>query len=141
AVTGWLDARPWGGTGPVEMIGGYRFDDPSGEVGVEALLVRRGRRTLQVPLTYRGAPLEGAEEHLVTLMEHSVLGRRWVYHAAADPVGVECFTRALPGEQEPARLEVQAADGSISTMEPPVRVRVEGTAPATGSVRLSDDLA
>ncbi len=104
--------------------------------------MRRGGRVLQVPLTYRGAPLAGAEEHLVTLMEHSVLGRRWVYHAAADPIALECFTRVLRGEQAQADLEIHAADGSISTMEPPIRIRVEGTAPATGTgaPRLSDEL-
>ncbi|MEE3920757.1 hypothetical protein V2I01_28665 [Micromonospora sp. BRA006-A] len=41
---------------------------------------------LQVPLTYRGAPLAGADEYLVGVIEHSVLGRRWAYDACGDPV-------------------------------------------------------
>ena len=40
----------------------------------------------QVPLTYRGAPLEGGQHALVGTMEHSVLGRRWVYDGPHDPV-------------------------------------------------------
>jgi hypothetical protein len=44
-------------------VSAYRFDDPAGEVGIETLLVRRGAGpVLQVPLTYRGAPLAGAED-------------------------------------------------------------------------------
>jgi hypothetical protein len=36
----WLDEQPWAVDGGVEMLGSYRFDDPAGEVGVEAMLVR-----------------------------------------------------------------------------------------------------
>ena len=45
-----------------------------------------GRRVLlQVPLTYRDEPLAGADEALITEMEHSVLGTRWVYDGLRDP--------------------------------------------------------
>lgn len=123
AARAWLDLQPWGGSGPVEVIGSYRFDDPAGEVGVEALLVRRGDRVLQVALTYRGAPLPGGR--LVTTMQHSVLGDRWVYEASSDPVAVGCFTRALAGEQEAADFEVLGPDGTVTRREPTVRVRRE----------------
>ena len=64
-----------------------RFDDPDGEVGVETILWRTGKRILlQVPFTYRAAPLAGAEEFLVGTADHSVLGPRWVYDGSADPV-------------------------------------------------------
>ncbi|WP_433495684.1 CG0192-related protein [Micromonospora sp. CA-248089] len=86
----WLPGRPWfaGEAGAeVTRVAAYRFDDPAGEVGVETLLVRAGDGpVLQVPLTYRGAPLAGADEHLVGVIEHSVLGRRWAYDACGDPV-------------------------------------------------------
>ncbi|PTA43317.1 hypothetical protein [Micromonospora sp. RP3T] len=89
-LAGWLPGRPWftGDTdGPVTRVAAYRFDDPAGEVGMETLLVRAGAGpVLQVPLTYRGAPLPGAERFLVGIVEHSVLGRRWVYDACGDPV-------------------------------------------------------
>lgn len=139
-VTAWLDQQPWGGSGDVELIGGYRFDDPDGEVGVEALIARRGDLVAQLPLTYRGAPLEGAEDHLITTMEHSALGKRWIYSAVGDPVAMACFARALAGEQEQAAVEVHHADGRVEPIEPPVRVRLEGT-PTSAEVRFSDDLS
>ena len=86
----WLPGRSWfaGEAGAeVTRVAAYRFDDPAGEVGVETLLVRAGDGpVLQVPLTYRGAPLDGADDFFVGLVEHSVLGRRWVYDACGDPV-------------------------------------------------------
>ncbi len=89
-LAGWLPGRSWfaGEAGAqVSRVAAYRFDDPAGEVGVETLLVRAGDGpVLQVPLTYRGAPLAGADEHLVGVIEHSVLGRRWAYDACGDPV-------------------------------------------------------
>jgi hypothetical protein len=39
-----------------------------------------------VPLTYRGAPLEGAGHALVGTMEPGVLGTRWAYDGCHDPV-------------------------------------------------------
>ena len=67
------------------MIGSYRFDDPDGRVGMEAHLVDAGGTLLQVPLTYRDEPLDGAEDALITEMQHSVLGTRWVYDGLRDP--------------------------------------------------------
>ncbi|MEU8312388.1 hypothetical protein [Micromonospora sp. NPDC048887] len=89
-LASWLPGRQWfaGEAGaPVSRVAAYRFDDPAGEVGVETLLVRAGDGpVLQAPLTYRAAPLAGADEHLVGVIEHSVLGRRWAYDACGDPV-------------------------------------------------------
>ena len=104
-ATAWLDGQPWGGSGELEIIGSY-VDNPEGEVGVEALLVLRAGRRLHVPMTYRGAPLVGAEAHLIGTMDHSVLGTRWAYEAIGDPVAVACFTRALEGQQDQATLEL-----------------------------------
>lgn len=87
-VAAWLPDQPWAaGAGRTRIVARFRFDDPAGEVGIETVLVRRGDGpVLQVPLTYRGAPLEGADEWLITTMDHSVLGPRWVYDALGDPV-------------------------------------------------------
>lgn len=112
-IGAWLDGRTWAGQGPDEVLGAYRFDDPEGEVGVEVFLLRRGDRLLHVPLTYRGAPLPGHEEHLVGTLEHSVLGTRWVYDGTEDEVALACFRRALTGEQEQAELEVWE-DGRVT---------------------------
>jgi hypothetical protein len=124
-VAAWLEGQPWAGPGDVEVIGGYRFDDPDGEVGVEAILLRRGDLPLHVPLTYRGAPLTGGDAHLVGTMQHSVLGDRWVYDALGDPVALACFVRALRGEQEQAPLEIWDGGTLVDRLEPQVRVRME----------------
>lgn len=130
----WLDREALGGTGGVEMLGSYRFDDPEGKVGVEALLVRRGGEVFHLPVTYRGAPLDGAEEHLLTTMEHSVLGPRWVYEAGADPVALACYAAALAGRQEQATLEVWDGDTFVGQRPRTVTVTVEGDGPADGAV-------
>jgi hypothetical protein len=143
-VTAWLDRQPWGADGPMEALESYRFDDPAGEVGVEAILVSRGDVRLHVPMTYRGAPLDGADGHLITTMHHSVLGERWIYDAIADPVAVGCFVRALRGEQQVADMELWDGDTLLGRRESAVRVRPEparpGPAPAGVAVVEVDDI-
>ncbi|MER7754205.1 1,4-alpha-glucan branching protein [Kitasatospora sp. NPDC097643] len=93
-LTSWLPSRPWylGGPGEPELAkaGGFRLDDPEGEVGIEFMVVTDTSGThptsYLLPLTYRGAPLDGAEHALVGTMEHGVLGRRWAYDGCHDPV-------------------------------------------------------
>lgn len=137
-VASWLDRQPWGGVGGVDVIGSYRFDDPEGAVGVEAFMVRRGASLLHVPMTYRGAALDGSEAHLIGTMDHSVLGKRWIYEAINDPVAVACFSRALSGQQKQATLDLYDGDDLIARREPVVRVhrRVDG-ASTVGDLRLA----
>jgi hypothetical protein len=107
-ITPWLPTRPWyaGGAGePVfARAGGFRLDDPEGEVGVEFMVVTDtgGTAAAQagylVPLTYRGAPLDGAEDALIGTAEHGVLGRRWVYDGAHDPVLTAQLLALIGGE-------------------------------------------
>ena len=90
-VTDWVAKQDWAAeldlkADPLEAVTAYRFDDPAGEVGIEIHIVKSGDQLLQVPLTYRGAPLEGADESFVANMEHSVLGKRWVYAGMGDPL-------------------------------------------------------
>jgi hypothetical protein len=84
----WLPTQPWfaGDGADLAPAGQFRFVDPAGEVGVQVMLVTSGGVLYQVPLTYRAAPLEGAEQALIGTMEHSVLGTRWTYDALSDPV-------------------------------------------------------
>lgn len=86
-IAEWAPTRPWGPSAAdaVQVIGSYRFDDPDGRVGMETHLVTAGGALLQVPLTYRDEPLDGAEDALITEMQHSVLGTRWVYDGLRDP--------------------------------------------------------
>ncbi|MET9907218.1 1,4-alpha-glucan branching protein [Streptomyces sp. NPDC006476] len=92
-LTAWLPTRPWyvgNGTPELSKAGGFRLDDPEGEVGIEFMVVVDSSgpepTAYHVPLTYRGAPLPGAEGALVGTMEHGVLGPRWAYDGCHDPV-------------------------------------------------------
>ncbi len=104
----WLPTRPWYvGTGrepELTKAGGFRLDDPDGEVGIEFMVVTdaSGETPLSyhVPLTYRGAPLDGAEQGLVGTLEHGVLGTRWVYDGTHDPVLVAQLLSFLQGRAE-----------------------------------------
>lgn len=139
-VRAWAPTQPWfaGDDEGLEVVGAYRFDDPDGEVGIETLLVRSGDGpVLQVPLTYRGAPLAGAEEWLVTTMEHSVLGDRWVYDACGDPVYAAALATTILGGGTQADLE-REVDGVRTSVEPTVRVVGSGSSDDVGSVGLVD---
>jgi hypothetical protein len=100
-LTAWLPTRPWyAGGDDLVKAGGFRLDDPEGEVGIEFMVVVSGQ-TCMAPLTYRGAPLDGAEHALVGTMEHGVLGRRWIYDACHDPVAVAQLLALIEGHAEP----------------------------------------
>ena len=101
-ISGWLPGAVWfpsDGSVPVRKLASFRFDDPEGAVGIETLIVAAGPHTVQVPLTYRDAPLQGADRFLISEMEHSVLGRRWVYDALGDPVYAAALEAALFSKQ------------------------------------------
>jgi Maltokinase N-terminal cap domain len=93
----WLPTRSWyDGSPDRKPVGSFRFDDPEGEVGCEGFLLGgEGLPTYFLPLTYRAAEVEGAQEHLVGTTEHSELGPRWVYDGCADPVFVRELVRAV----------------------------------------------
>ncbi|MFG3010002.1 1,4-alpha-glucan branching protein [Streptomyces cinerochromogenes] len=107
-LTDWLPTRPWYRGGPdapvLEKSGGFRLDDPEGEVGIEFMVATDTsapeRTAYLAPLTYRGAPLEGAEHALVGTMEHGVLGRRWVYDGCHDPVLVAELLALIEGRAQ-----------------------------------------
>lgn len=86
-IAEWVPRQPWGPAGgtPIDVIGSYRFDDPDGRVGMETFLATAGGQIFHIPLTYRDAPLADADDALIATMEHSVLGRRWVYDGLRDP--------------------------------------------------------
>ncbi|HEY6748259.1 MAG TPA: hypothetical protein VI357_21385 [Mycobacteriales bacterium] len=130
ALTAWVPGRPWAAgldASALTQVGAYRFDDPDGEVGIETMLVRTADGVvLQAPLTYRGAPLAGAEDALVTTMEHSVLGSRWIYDGCADPVCVRALIAAVLTGGHEAELQYDSGAG-IELRKPTVRVAGSGS--------------
>ncbi|RJT78449.1 hypothetical protein D6T63_13155 [Arthrobacter cheniae] len=117
----WLAEQPWaeGLDGALERAASFRFDDPEGEVGVETLLIGAGGALVQVPLTYRGAPVEGLEEHLVGTLDHPALGQRWVYDAVADPVYLAAMADAVL-DGAPQAGQFHEVDGELVEIEPTV---------------------
>ncbi|GAB3840135.1 hypothetical protein GCM10029963_08210 [Micromonospora andamanensis] len=135
----WLPTRDWyAGGGDVTRVAAYRFDDPAGQVGIETLLVRGGDGPVhQVPLTYRGAPLDGADEWLVGTTEHSVLGRRWVYDAVGDPVYAAALAAAILAGTGQAE-EYFEVDGRREVRPPSMDITSDASAadaPPVGAVR------
>ena len=123
-IASWLPGTGWfaGPARPdVQAVAAFRWDDPAGEVGVETHLVAVDGEVLQVPLTYRAAPLTGADDFLLGTMDHSVLGQRWVYDAVGDPVYAEALAAAVLDGREQAAL--QTPDGTVL----PPTVSVSGT--------------
>ena len=135
-VAAWVPGRPWGGAAvgaALEQVAAYRFDDPAGEVGTETFVLRAGDSLLQVPLSYRGAPVPELAEHLVGTTEHSVLGRRWCYDACADPVYVAALAAAVLAGV-PQAEEYVVADGGQQRREPTAHVTGSGTAAGVGTL-------
>ncbi|MEU1710330.1 1,4-alpha-glucan branching protein [Streptomyces sp. NPDC005706] len=100
----WLPTRPWyrGGPAPeLEKSGGFRLDDPAGEVGIEFMVTTdtSGPEPVAylVPLTYRGAQRAGDGHGLIGTSEHGVLGKRWVYDGCHDPVLVTELLSLIEG--------------------------------------------
>ncbi|WP_248580001.1 hypothetical protein [Nocardioides sp. InS609-2] len=136
-MDGWLPSRSWfPGTADLEPIGAYRIDDPAGEVGIEGFLLGSPdspeRPALHLPLTYRDAPLAGAEAFLVGTMEHSVLGKRWVYDACGDPVFARALAATVLNGDHEADLFIEV-DGEMQQRKPTVTVRGTGTGTGAGA--------
>jgi len=107
-LTPWLPGQPWylGEAAPrLTKAGGFRLDDPEGAVGLEFMAVTDDSGdepvTYHLPLSYRGAPLAGADGALIGTGEHGVLGKRWIYDGTRDPVLVTQLFALLLGEAEP----------------------------------------
>lgn len=140
-LASWLPSRPWyhgDAAGPrLAGAGGFRLDDPKGEVGIEFMIVTDTSGSepaaYLVPLTYRGAPLDGAEHALVGTSEHGVLGRRWVYDACQDPVAVAELAALIEG-----RVEAQAQSVS-DTVDDEVTRACAGEGPLPAHFAAAED--
>ena len=114
----WLPTRPWylgtAGTAEPVKVGGFRLDDPDGEVGIEFMVVTDGAVTYHAPLTYRSSPLDGADDALVGTTEHGVLGKRWVYDGTRDPMLVGQLVALIQGGAVPqAQSETDTPDRTV----------------------------
>lgn len=121
-LTSWLPGQPWylstGRAPELTEAGGFRIDDPQGEVGIEFMLVTDGSgdraTTYQVPMTYRAHALAGAGGALIGTAEHGVLGHRWIYDAAHDPVLIAALVALIQGDAEPQAQDVSnTADPTV----------------------------
>ena len=136
-LQGWLPRQPWftGDAAALGKVGAFRFDDPEGEVGIETILVAADGSVFQVPLSYRGSPLHGAEASLIGTMQHSVLGERWVYDAVGDLCYLAAVTAAILTGQPQAK-HLLDVDGRLEALPESVLVGSTGplrsAAPAVG---------
>jgi Maltokinase N-terminal cap domain len=127
-LTSWLPGRPWyAGEATLPRLtkaGGFRLDDPEGEVGLEFMAATDDAGdepvTYHVPLTYRGAPLAGGDGALIGTAEHGVLGKRWIYDGTHDPVLVTQMFALLLGEAEPQAQSIS------NTVDPSVTRSITG---------------
>jgi hypothetical protein len=150
----WLPNQSWFtgnmGSDPAR-VGSFRFDDPDGEVGIETLLVADQGEVFHVPLTYRGSRLHGADSYLIGTMEHSLLGRRWIYDAAGDPVyafalattildgrpqASQCFE--IEGRLDVIPESVQLQSGESACIAPAVQSAVPATVHGLTTIRAGD---
>ncbi len=107
----------------MKVVGAFRFDDPDGKVGMETHLVSAGGTVYVVPLTYREAPLDGADDALASQMEHSVLGTRWIYDGLRDPLFVTMLAAvSMTGQGEALGLAVYEGRWYVA----PSTVRISG---------------
>ncbi|WP_107656606.1 maltokinase N-terminal cap-like domain-containing protein [Nocardia suismassiliense] len=129
-LASWLPTRSWyrGSARPVlQRTGGFRLDDPAGEVGIEFMVVTdtsvEEPVTYQVPFAYRGAPRDGAEDALIGTSMHGVLGKRWLYDGTRDPVVVAQILALLGGSAQPQAQHASATvDESVAVSTPDIAV-------------------
>ena len=130
-LTDWLPGQPWyadrGRAPELARAGGFRLDDPQGEVGIEFMVVTDGSDDQAVsylmPMTYRASALAGADGALIGTTEHGVLGRRWIYDGIGDPVLVGQLAALIQGQAQPQMQSVSdTPDPTVTCV--PVAVRM-----------------
>jgi hypothetical protein len=124
-LTAWLPSQPWyagSGSGPeLTKAGGFRLDDPAGEVGIEFMIVTDAAGepvAYHVPMAYRAEPLDGADGSLIGTTEHGVLGRRWVYDGLQDPVLVAQLVALFRGQAEPQAQSISDTPDDSVIVQP-----------------------
>ena len=131
----WVAAQRWytgkGRTPVLRRVGGFRLEDPAGEVGIDVHLVVDESGTTPVtyhlPLTYRGEPAPELHTALVATAEHDELGTRWIYDGCHDPVYVQALTdlmhsgASVAGAVEGTSLTGSSTSAAVTGPGPVVR--------------------
>lgn len=125
-LASWLPVQPWyldqGREPELARAGGFRLDDPRGEVGIEFMVVTDGSgarsASYLVPMTYRASALASADCALIGTAEHGVLGRRWIYDGVHDPVLVAQLVALIQGDAEPQAQSVSDTPDPTVISEP-----------------------
>jgi Maltokinase N-terminal cap domain len=125
-LTDWLPGQPWYAdrrrAPGLARAGGFRLDDPQGEVGIEFMVVTDGSDDQAVsyltPMTYRASALAGADGALIGTTEHGVLGRRWIYDGIGDPVLVGQLVALIQGRVQPQMQSVSDTPDPTVTCVP-----------------------
>ena len=125
-LASWLPVQPWyldhGREPELARAGGFRLDDPRGEVGIEFMVVTDGSgarvASYLVPMTYRASALASADGALIGTAEHGVLGRRWIYDGVHDSVLVAQLVALIQGDAEPQAQSVSDTPDPTVISEP-----------------------
>jgi Maltokinase N-terminal cap domain len=125
-LAAWLPGQDWytdrGRAPELAKAGGFRLDDPKGEVGIEFMVVTDGSddqaASYLTPMTYRASALAGADDALIGTAEHGVLGRRWVYDGIGDPVLVGQLVALIQGQAQPQMQSVSDTPDPTVTWVP-----------------------
>ncbi|MGH3172433.1 MAG: maltokinase N-terminal cap-like domain-containing protein [Streptosporangiaceae bacterium] len=144
-LTAWLPAQAWylggGGKPALAKAGGFRLDDPGGEVGIEFMVVTDGSgdqvTAYQVPMTYRAQPLAGADGALIGTSEHGVLGHRWIYDGTCDPVLMAQLIALLQGTAEPQAQSLSGTPDPTVTVQRAAAAGPDGARPGQLTVRVN----
>jgi hypothetical protein len=140
-LAAWLPEQPWygGDTPTLTKTGGFRLDDPAGEVGLEFMVATDDSTgtpvSYHVPLSYRAAPLAEAEDGFLGTTEHGVLGTRWVYDGMHDPVLVAQLLACIQGAAQPWMQSVSDTpdDTVVGHCAAPVRLTIGGSTVVNGT--------
>lgn len=123
-MAAWLPRQPWylgaPGTPRLARAGGFRLDDPAGEVGIEFAVATDHSAdrpvTYLLPMTYRGQALPDGDAALIGTSQHGVLGKRWIYDGTGDHVLVTQLLALIQGEAEPQAQSVSnTADHTVTS--------------------------
>ena len=140
----WMPRQRWypakgRGVG-LRRLGHWELDDPGGRVGLEVhvLGLDSGDRVdvVQVPLTYRDAPLPGVQHALLGEIDHPVLGHRWLYDGPHDPAYVTALLRSLTLVDGARRPDLDARARVLSGEQSNTSVIVDEGSPHAAIVKV-----